>query len=875
MMCDSSGVKQIGAGNTAICLLSCLFVLLTVDSVRAVPAFPGAEGYGASSVGGRGGAVYEVTNLNATGTGSLGAAIGASGARTVVFRVSGTIVGSFKISNGNITIAGQTAPGDGICIKGNLSISANDVIIRYIRVRPNATGDAIGGGGTRIILDHVSASWSSDEVVSIYHCANITIQWCMITEACTDPGNDHNFGGIWGNNPSTYHHNLWAHHKSRIPRWTTDPGANDYRNNVIYNWRSGNCYGSEGSSNINMIGNYYKSGPATDSGVLDRIAEPGGGSWWVSGNYVFGFPSVTTNNWLGMDGTSYTKLSAPWPSMPITCEQSAQDAYTSVLASAGCSKPNRDSVDTRIIQEVSTGTATYGINGIVNNPSEVGGWPTLASGTPPVDNDHDGMADNWETARGLSPTSAADRNYYTLSTDYTNLEVYLDSLVNVSDETSPTPDPMTWATEPYGANSTSITMVATTADDISGVEYFFDCTSGGGHDSAWQDSTTYTDTGLTLGATYSYQVKARDKSISNNETGFSGTASASPTTDNIAPMPNPMTWASAPAATGIDTIAMTATTATDASGVEYYFACTAGGGHDSGWQDSASYTDTGLTNNTTYAYTVVARDKSAAQNVTSASDEAGATTLLYECTSTPAIDFNADCQVNFMDYAAIAGTWGEAPGVLVDLITNGGFDTDLSGWSASIANPTQVQITWDAGTAKLARTVSDSTAPNGNYLYQVIPVVDGKQYQIAAQWKGNLTGTDRQWAEVFVGFVATGTSTGMGEIMYKKATYGGPNATPMPWDWESILLSPNTNPVPPAGGLFTATNNYMVVAFNLGGRANAGTTYYNVDNVSVVGGTPCPSMDLNDDCAFDWLDIEKFVADWLDCNRNPGSECWQ
>jgi len=446
--------------------------------------------------------------------------------------------------------------------------------------------------------------------------------------------------------------------------------------------------------------------------------------------------------------------------------------------------------------------------------------------------------------------------------------------LNIVDETPPSPDPLTWATAPYGVNETSITMVATTATDDSGVEYFFDCTSGGGHDSAWQDSASYTDTGLTIGITYSYQVKARDKSVNKNETGWSGIASAAPIADTTAPMPNPMTWASAPAATGIDTIAMTATTASDASGVEYFFACTAGGGYDSGWQDSPSYTDTGLTNNTTYTYRVIARDKSAGQNETGWSAEASATTVRYECTAPVENDFNGDCKVDFADYAAFASDWGAESGVVVNLITNGDFATSLSGWTTSIANPTQVQITWDAGTAKLARTVSDATAPNGNYLYQIIPVVNGNQYVLNAEWKGDLTGTDRQWAEVYVGFVASGTSTSKGSIMYKKATYGGPNATPMPWDWESILLSPNTSPVPPDGGIFTATDSYMVVAFNLGGRANAGTCYYSVDSVSVVeNGPACPAMDLSGDCALDWLDVRVFAESWLNCNRNPAEEC--
>jgi len=498
------GFKQMITRNTSICLL-CLFVLFGADSIWAdVPAFPGAEGYGKYTTGGRGGAVYEVTNLNSSGSGSFAAAIGASGARTVVFRVAGTIDGDFNISNGNITIAGQTAPGDGICIKGTLGISADNVIIRYIRVRAEGSNDALGGRyNDNIIVDHVSASWSGDEVMSIYHNNYVTIQWSMITEACSS---DHRFGGIWGNNYGTYHHNLIAHNDSRNPRWASGCKYNDYRNNVLYNWGYNSCYGGEAQqvgspewnfSTINMIANYYKPGPATQSGVRDRIAEPSSrgtgdeGSWYVADTVVVGYPAVTADNWLGIDGSEYIQLSQPWDAMPIN-QQTPEDAYNAVLDHAGCSFPNRDSIDTRIIEEVTNGTATYGNNGIITSPSDVGGWPTLATGTPPADSDHDGMPDDWETANGLNPTNAADRNDYTLSTDYTNLEVYLDSLVNTEDTTIPTPDPMTWATAPYGANPTSITMVATTATDASGVEYFFDCNAGGGHDSGWQDGTIYT-----------------------------------------------------------------------------------------------------------------------------------------------------------------------------------------------------------------------------------------------------------------------------------------------------------------------------------------------------------------------------------------------
>jgi pectate lyase len=440
-------------------VVSSLVLLMSFASTvySKQPAFPTAEGYGKYAVGGRGGSVYEVTTLNPSGPGSLGQALGASGPRTVVFRVSGTIDGKFNIRNDNITIAGQTAPGDGICIKGSLGISANDVIIRYIRVRANPTveTDAIGGRYKKnIILDHVSASWSSDEILSIYHCENVTIQYCMITEACAKGRSGHRFGGIWGNNYGTYHHNLLAHNDSRNPRWASGCGFNDYRNNVLYNWGYNSCYGAEAHqsgdrrkppikfSTINMVANYYKPGPATDSKVKDRIAEPSArasddkGSWYVADNVVEGYPTVTANNWLGVDGGNYIRLNKPWPAMAIA-QQTPQDAYHAVLAHAGCSKPNRDSIDKRIIEETRKGTATCGENGIITTPSDVGGWPELKSATAPADSDHDGIPDAWETAHGLDPSNKNDGKKTNLSADsYTNLEMYLNELAG---------DPVKWA----------------------------------------------------------------------------------------------------------------------------------------------------------------------------------------------------------------------------------------------------------------------------------------------------------------------------------------------------------------------------------------------------------------------------------------------
>lgn len=444
-----------------------LFGLLTISSLLNAqqPAFPSAEGYGKYTVGGRGGTVYEVTNLNDSGTGSLRAAVEASGKRTVVFRVSGTIKlnSDLKISNPYITIAGQTAPGDGICIRNYpLIITADEVIVRYIRVRfgdeSGKDADAVSSRYTEnIILDHISASWSVDETMSVYHCNNITVQWCLVSESLYHSNHvkdNHGYGGIWGSNYSTYHHNLLAHHTSRNPRFASGCGNTDYRNNVIYNWGFNSCYGGEkvqsGSeftfSNINMVANYYKPGPATRSGSTSyKIAQPSSrdaqndyGTWYVADNYVQGNGRVTNDNWDGGiqpdDGDQaipWLKATEPWPAMAIT-QQTAEAAFASVLESVGATLPKRDALDQRIIDETKNGTATYGgiygtQKGIIDSQTDVGGWPELKSLPAPTDSDHDGMPDEWEEKKGLNKDAPADRNLVG-EDGYTMLENYLNSL---------------------------------------------------------------------------------------------------------------------------------------------------------------------------------------------------------------------------------------------------------------------------------------------------------------------------------------------------------------------------------------------------------------------------------------------------------------
>ena len=224
-----------------VVLLSAFVILIAGALYSQQLAFPTAEGYGKYSKGGRGGIVYEVTNLNDSGEGSLRAAIEASGPRTVVFKVSGTIIleSPLSIKSPYITIAGQTAPGDGICIRRHpLNIRADHVIVRYVRVRlGDESGndyDAVSSRYTKhIILDHLSTSWSVDECMSIYHCDSVTVQWCLISESMSKSNHikgSHGFGGIWGSNYGTYHHNLLAHHSSRNPRMASGSGNTDCRN---------------------------------------------------------------------------------------------------------------------------------------------------------------------------------------------------------------------------------------------------------------------------------------------------------------------------------------------------------------------------------------------------------------------------------------------------------------------------------------------------------------------------------------------------------------------------------------------------------------------------------------------------------------------
>jgi hypothetical protein len=419
-----------------------------------ISAFHGAEGYGKYTTGGRGGEVIYVSNLNDNGPGSFRAAVTAEGPRTVVFEVAGTIQlkSPIIIYKGDLTIAGQTAPGQGITIRDYpVELEADNIIVRYLRFRlgdeAGVAEDAFSATEVQdVIIDHCTMSWGVDEVGSYYRNQNFTLQWSIISESLAEsvhPKGRHGYGGIWGGQKATFHHNLIAHHTSRNPRfadssWDTRPTNRqvDFYNNVIYNWQFNSIYGGEDGEH-NVVNNYLKPGPATDDDVSNRILNPSRpfGKFFVEGNIVEGSPKVSKNNWNGgiqSENPKAAKAESPFQ-FDVSEAQPADSAYLYVLQKAGASL-NRDEVDKRIISEVKNGTATYEgsvnhIPGIIDSQSDVGGWPELDKGSPKIDSDRDGMPDEWETANQLNPKDATDSNDFTLHDQYTNLEMYLNYLV--------------------------------------------------------------------------------------------------------------------------------------------------------------------------------------------------------------------------------------------------------------------------------------------------------------------------------------------------------------------------------------------------------------------------------------------------------------
>ncbi|MGR9013910.1 MAG: CBM96 family carbohydrate-binding protein [Gammaproteobacteria bacterium] len=506
-----------------------LFSALTALSEPALslPAFPAAggfgaaEGFGANTPGGRGGKIIEVTNLNDSGTGSLRAALTASGPRIVVFRVSGTILVKSKISVTQpfLTVAGQTAPGDGITLKNDpsngkmaLVINTHDVVLRFLRIRagssPNDDGnlDAANlGNAYNVVIDHCSFSWATDEVFTTGGARDFTLQWNAFNEGLNNASNPkglHSKGlhlREAGTDHISVHHNLLAHNYDRNPNINTD-GVVDLVNNVFYDavrWTE--VKDKFGEPRVNVVGNYYKWGPTSvanksHSGEVFYYNSTGRHPQvFVKGNIGPHRPDdsqpeknivATSSQWMIVN-SAFTA--------PAVTTYSALDAYNRVLndkTGAGATLPIRDEYDARVVSDVQNGTG-----GLIDDPSDAG-WHVLGqSGTAPADSDHDGMADAWEKTYfgSISGSSTQDSD----KDGYTDVEEYLngtDPLVAGGDTASsapaPTPEP---APAPAPTQTTSATTLTFTPTADAMIKEAKPTKNYGTADNLWTDRSALID----------------------------------------------------------------------------------------------------------------------------------------------------------------------------------------------------------------------------------------------------------------------------------------------------------------------------------------------------------------------------------------------
>jgi pectate lyase len=424
-----------GWAIAAVSLVS--FASATAAPGQTLVAFPGAEGFGAVAKGGRGGRVIKVTNLNADGPGSLQAACGEEGPRTIVFEVGGVIEGNVVIEHGDVSVLGQTAPGAGITIAGSLMTRyrarqpINDLVVRFLRVRPlnarGASGDAIQfSENKRVILDHVTCSWAADESVDIFGAQDVTIQWCSIEESLVTghPEGRHNYGLISGPNGArvSIHHTLFAHHARRCPAIANGPA--DVRNNVIYDFRDGFLHDNPpNDGGYNIVGNYYKRGPS-DAKIFpfcfrDMVR------YYLRDNYIDGV-GLVQDPWAEagkLEGLAYyagkgRKAEREVAVAKVTTHDPLE-AYRLVLQQAG-GLP-RDAVTRRIVEEVETGTGSWG------RKDQADLLEGLRPAAAAADSDGDGMANAWESAHGLDPKNPGDHSK-AIAGGYTAIEVYCNEL---------------------------------------------------------------------------------------------------------------------------------------------------------------------------------------------------------------------------------------------------------------------------------------------------------------------------------------------------------------------------------------------------------------------------------------------------------------
>ena len=440
-------------------LFICCFAAALLFSLRAadnLPAFPGAEGFGANTPGGRGGKVLIVTNLDDSGPGSLREACMTAGPRIVVFRVAGTIAlkSPITVKEPYLTVAGQSAPGDGICLRdATFGVATHDVIIRYLRCRlgdvTRRQDDSLDvlNGSSNVIFDHCTTTWSVDECLSLSgNNQNITIQWCLIGEslnASVHSKGQHGYGSLArANGPVTFHHNLWLHNDSRNPRMGDFYGRGtnfptfDFRNNVVYDFVGTASGLTQGKLKINYVDNYIRPGPSSRARTPITIGPKSDIQFFIRGNIYEGHDDFTANNTkffsttefqeTNSDGSTAMKTEVRTVDQPFAAPRvttvPAKELLDLVLPTVGASLPKRDSVDTRLIGHV----RDHG-GKIIDSQTQVGGWPELKAGEVPLDSDNDGIPDAWEIKHGLNPRDASDASKIG-EYGYSNIEEYLNGL---------------------------------------------------------------------------------------------------------------------------------------------------------------------------------------------------------------------------------------------------------------------------------------------------------------------------------------------------------------------------------------------------------------------------------------------------------------
>lgn len=455
---------ECGNNATALAVIATVIIFATASHAEVLlKAFPSAEGFGACTPGGRGGKILFVTTLDdydpskeKTIEGSLRAAVDTDGPRIILFRVAGTIAlkADLWITKPFATIAGQSAPGGGICIRDyQLVLATNDVILRHLRIR---SGDATRKeqmalgifGGNNSIVDHCSMSWAIDEVMSSFGAVhNLTVQWSVIAEGLSKsfhPKGEHSKGSILqGDGGVTLHHCIYAHNSARNAR--IDNVLLDFRNNVVYDWGYRCGYTSGGPVFSNYINNYFKPGPSTRKGAARRVFDPGDDMprMYLTGNILEGNEDATQNNALLVESQDEFNreevrntivVVGPF-SVPDVRTDSAADALQRVMAEAGATKPQRDSADSRLMEQVRSGTGT-----IIDSTDQAGGWPILEPGTPITDADNDGMPDDWEIKHSLGPSHEAALDADADKDGYTDIEEFLNETNPHEPETNCTVD---------------------------------------------------------------------------------------------------------------------------------------------------------------------------------------------------------------------------------------------------------------------------------------------------------------------------------------------------------------------------------------------------------------------------------------------------